>query len=610
MKFLAPLAFLFAAAIPVVIVFYLLKRKGTVRLVSSTLLWQKYLAETQANAPFQKLRKNWLLALQLLLLTLVVVAMARPYLSGAQRPSDLRVLILDGSASMQATDVSPSRFAVARAQAVRWVNGMRGGDQTVVVLAGADAQVKQSATSDKAALRRALDSCAPSDSPTRLAAALRMAEALVRDRPTAEIHLFSDGVAPGLEEFENKALPLVYHEIGQSGDNLGIVAMDLRANPDQPRQRSVYAAVANAGSNSRPAVVEFRLDDALLETRSVTIAGGETASLLFDLNQAKDGLLTMRLAGTDALAADNQVSMISALPRPIKALLVTKGNRFLEKALAAAPNLELTVASRLIDAAAAYDVVVLDDVLPVVWPKANLLAVHLFNTNWGTGWKRLEQPVIADWRAAHPLLRYVALDNVQVRESNSALTPPWAVSLMEASRASLAFAGELGSQRIIWIGFDLLESNWPLRLSFPIFVANAVEWLDPANERSRLTVKAGEPFRLRTPNAVTGARVRYPNGTVRELETSPTQAEIVFADTSAAGRYRLSYGSNEVSFCVNLLDGQESRIAPQPELRFSKRASVIASSAKSNNQEVWRWLAAFGLAVLMWEWWYYHRRSM
>src|SRR5512147_2239481 len=101
MHFLAPLAFSFAAAIPVVILFYLLKRKRVVRLVSSTLLWQKFLAETQASAPFQKLRKNWLLILQLLLLALAVFALARPYFATKVKPARLRVVILDASASMQ-----------------------------------------------------------------------------------------------------------------------------------------------------------------------------------------------------------------------------------------------------------------------------------------------------------------------------------------------------------------------------------------------------------------------------------------------------------------------------------------------------------------------------
>src|ERR1700730_9255664 len=104
MNFLAPTSLFFALTIPVVIVFYLLKRKRVVRLVSSTLLWQKFLTETQASAPFQKLRRNWLLILQILLLLLAVLALSRPYFATKAKNSELRVLILDASASMQSTD--------------------------------------------------------------------------------------------------------------------------------------------------------------------------------------------------------------------------------------------------------------------------------------------------------------------------------------------------------------------------------------------------------------------------------------------------------------------------------------------------------------------------
>ena len=209
MSFLAPLAFFFAFTIPVVIVFYLLKRKRIVRLVSSTLLWQKYLSDTQASAPFQKLRKNWLLFLQILLLALAVLALTRPFFRTEAKPAELRVIILDGSASMEATDEAPSRFDVARAEALKWVDGLKDTDQMVVLLAGANTEVRQSATSEKAALRRALQACAPSDSPTRLVPALKMAESLVRDRKGAEVHLFSDGAVPDLSDFENKGLPLI-----------------------------------------------------------------------------------------------------------------------------------------------------------------------------------------------------------------------------------------------------------------------------------------------------------------------------------------------------------------------------------------------------------------
>src|SRR5205807_6839925 len=124
MRFLAPAALWFAAAIPVVILFYLLKRKRVVRLVSSTLLWQKFLAETQASAPFQRLRHNWLLILQLLMLALIIFALARPYFAGQSRSSRLRVVILDASASMQSTAEKPSRFEKARTEAPTWADGL------------------------------------------------------------------------------------------------------------------------------------------------------------------------------------------------------------------------------------------------------------------------------------------------------------------------------------------------------------------------------------------------------------------------------------------------------------------------------------------------------
>src|SRR5690348_15459248 len=151
MSFLAPIAFWFAATIPIVIVFYLLKRKRVVKLVSSTLLWQKFLAETQASAPFQKLRKNWLLILQIILLVFAVLALSRPYFAARLKTAQLRVVILDASASMQAIDESPSRFEKARAEALKWVDSLAGSDQMVVLQAGVNTEVKQSATSEKAA---------------------------------------------------------------------------------------------------------------------------------------------------------------------------------------------------------------------------------------------------------------------------------------------------------------------------------------------------------------------------------------------------------------------------------------------------------------------------
>ncbi len=611
MSFLAPFAFLFAAAIPVVILFYLLKRKRVTRLVSSTVLWQRFLAETQANAPFQKLRKNWLLFLQILLLVLAVLALARPYFATRMKPAELRVVILDASASMQATDESPSRFEKARAEALKWVDGLAGSDQMVILEAGGRTDVKQPATSEKAALRRALQACQCTDSPTRLVPALRMAESLVRDRKGAEIHLFSDGAVSDLKEFENKALPLVFHRIGKRCENLGITAMDVRANPENARQRAIYANVANFSTNRQQAELQLLFENQRVDGRFLNIPPGESSPQVFIANQDREGVFTVKLAAQDDLAADNQASVVSLLPKPVKVLLVSKGNHFLEKAFRAVPNVELTVVQTLNDSAPGFDFVVLDDVVPSVWPQGNMMAIHVMNTNWFENVIQLEEPPIVDWRTAHPLLRYAGLENVQVRNSMAVKVPSWAVSLVDSPQACLMLAGQLGRQRIIWIGFDTLESNWLLRISFPIFIANAVEWLNPANVKGgELLVRAGDAFRMSLPHPESSARVTLPGGATRNLTLEPGATEFVFADTAKEGIYKVQVGTNAAVFCVDLLDAAESNIQPKDELQMGKYTKVPATTVQRANMELWRTFAALALFVLSAEWWYYHRRTV
>jgi hypothetical protein len=291
-------------------------------------------------------------------------------------------------------------------------------------------------------------------------------------------------------------------------------------------------------------------------------------------------------------------------------LLVTRGNRLLEKALRAAANVELAVTDSLTDPAGGFDFVVLDSVTPTVWPKGNVLAIHVINTNWIPGATNIEGPPIVDWRSAHPLLRYAGFDNVQIAESLVAKAPSWAVSLVDAPQAPLILAGELGRQRIIWIGFDVLESNWPLRVSFPIFIANAAEWLNPANARGgQLLVKAGEAFRFGLAHSEKQAQITLPTGQVKSLAIDSTANEFVFAETYKQGVYRLKLGTNETTFCVDLLDAAESNIKPRSELKLGNYTRIAATTRQRTNMELWRTIAAAGLVVLLFEWWYYHRRT-
>ena len=106
------------------------------------------------------------------------------------------------------------------------------------------------------------------------------------------------------------------------------------------------------------------------------------------------------------------------------------------------------------------------------------------------------------------------------------------------------------------------------------------------------------------------AIITRPNGDPQRVTIDPDAREVVVTDTSRQGLYHVAVGTNRVSFVANLMDGNESNIRPRDEIAVGKYAAVQAASVRQANAELWRWLALAGLLVLLFEWWYYHRRSV
>ena len=87
MSFDQPWGLFFSLLLPAIIILYLLKLKRIDKPISSILLWRRSLQDLKANTPFQKLRRNLLLFLQLLATAIGVFALMAPILSALNCPT-------------------------------------------------------------------------------------------------------------------------------------------------------------------------------------------------------------------------------------------------------------------------------------------------------------------------------------------------------------------------------------------------------------------------------------------------------------------------------------------------------------------------------------------
>src|ERR1044071_7844148 len=195
MSFLAPLALLAAAVIgPIIVAMYLLKLRREERTVASTFLWRRMTRDVEANAPWQRLRRNLLLLLQLLLLLLLALALARPFFRTTGIAGRHLIAILDRSASMGATDVSPTRLEAAKRQAITLIDQLPDGGRATIIAAGGQMEVPAAATTDRRQLRPAIDAIGEQiGGGSDLAPALTLAAALSSREPESEVAIISDG---------------------------------------------------------------------------------------------------------------------------------------------------------------------------------------------------------------------------------------------------------------------------------------------------------------------------------------------------------------------------------------------------------------------------------
>ena len=412
---LGPWQWLLLASIPPAILsLYFLKLKRRECAVPSTMLWRKAIEDLHVNSIWQKLRQNLLLYLQLLFVALLMLACIRPGWSGMNRAGERRIYIIDHSASMQATDETPSRLELAKAHATKLIQDAASDDVAMVIATSDRASVEQGFTNNKSLLLNGVDRIAPTAHTTDIREALRVAAGLanpgrasfedsvdvqVADAIPATVYILSDGAVGQLDDTELGQLKIEYVPIGQpETQNVAILGFALQRpqnTSDSSDKIEAFARIVlhepnptnSTSTNSTPIETTASLywNDELLDAQKIKLEPGREIGLQFEVDRVDSGSLKLQIDHPDPLPLDNVAFAAIRPNRQVNVLLITNGNTALERALQTsriAQMAQVTIETKSFldsqDYASAaadskYDLIVFDRCAPKKMPEANTL---------------------------------------------------------------------------------------------------------------------------------------------------------------------------------------------------------------------------------------------
>ena len=163
---------------------------------------------------------------------------------------------------------------------------------------------------------------------------------------------------------------------------------------------------------------------------------------------------------------------------------------------------------------------------------------------------------VLDWKRDHPILHDLQLEKLYVASAVKLDVPQTAQVLLDGLKCPLLVLQQQGNSTHLICPFDVLQSNWPLKVSFPVFLHNAMQFLARSGSGDELRQSfgagrhAGHPAE-ESPTGRSGDAQEHPaRRPRRNLTKTPSRFTPATGDTvalaaagSASGcirRFRLS----------------------------------------------------------------------
>ncbi|MEO8003888.1 MAG: hypothetical protein ABI771_03210 [Betaproteobacteria bacterium] len=562
-------------------------------IVASSLLWERVLRERPPGTD----RLRWWLSLLLAsVIAALIVSACLPVhraAGGASEPAVHRLaVVIDDSATMSTrTTDGATRLQHAIADA-----------RTLIGSRTAGSEVWVADTMRRIATPAFLDRDDALAQLSRISAATGKPPALPLPLATVglEIVVFTDGVSIGTLP-ERAKVQSVFEPV----ENAGIVAFDVRAMPTDARRYVAYVAIANAGGTRKSIELTVTGVGSKRVVRTLAIDSGATGREIIDVSDFAGGPVRASIAmAGDGLALDDVAYANLPEHRALRVALVTRGNPFLEKSLAAQPRVSLAV----VDPARPgdennYEAIVFDRTAPKTRPRVPALLILPGRADWlPPPLREVAGATASTWNASHPLLENVSLrdlgiDRASVFDLKDRAGKAERALASTSDGSPLIIASEDGP-RWVALGFALEESNFALHAGFPVFLGNALDWM--TTEQGILARGLGV-IELPLP----GARVLATDGSEVPTQAIPggsifeVQSPGLFTAVSAHGRARVT---------ANLLDGRVTDVNRSSLPPFKPMQASAESVRMPAAIDTWFVLLLLSALLLLGEWWSWTRR--
>lgn len=592
MNILNPLGFLALLGIPAVIAMYLLKQKYEQKEISSIELWMQALTLTKSQKPWQKLKKNILMFLQIATIALLAFVLSEPFLTGGKEAQNY-ILVLDQSMSMQAKDEKPSRFDAAKERMKQFVLDASPNSNLSLIVLGSEPYLAVNNSSDKKTIINAISSISVTNSGVDIESFHSLLD-LQREQTKSNVVIFTDS---------NNSLKDIGAEIvsfGGAAENFGVT---LLSHISDQNGITALVKVKNFGQQSATRTVTLYQDEAIFDIQEISLAPGESKDVTFSGIDSEGKKLTARLTPNDLLEADDVCFDTVNSQKKQRALLFSERNIFVEKVLGILPNVEVIKGKTdEMENLNGYGLYIFDGVLPQQLPTDGHLLI--FQPPIGNQFIKTEAAVSVSSinKGQSPLLQFISEIDFAVSNSNKLTLPEWGEMIFQSPETPLVVAGEIGSQKAVIFGFDLHQSDLPLSKEFPILMYNMIGWFFPSSVSgiNKVSADSAVIFDI-SPEA---NLVEILNSEGKKIKLAPPFPLEAFTETNVPGIYTLEQKNAEGftlsdSFAVNVVTEGESELSGMEELK----EEILLQTGFRSGRSLKNLLLLLLLILLGAEWW-------